>query len=74
MGFFLSLIIGIGLQILGYLLMPKPKQDRTKTSESNEPTAEAGKPIPVLFGTKMIKSPNTMWWGDKHFVKKKIKA
>lgn len=28
------------------------------------PTAEVGREIPVLFGTKFIKSANVVWYGD----------
>lgn len=30
----------------------------------DSPTAEAGRPIPVLFGTKEIKGVNCVWYGD----------
>lgn len=29
------------------------------------PTAESGKPIPVIFGTQKI-APNVFWWGNVH--------
>lgn len=28
------------------------------------PTAESGRPIPKLYGTKNITSPNVVWYGD----------
>lgn len=74
MGFFLQLIVGLALMVLSYLIMPKPKMDDKSITEAEDPTADAGRPIPVLFGTKTIKSPNCLWFGDKHYIKRKIKA
>ncbi len=28
------------------------------------PLAEEGTPVPVLFGTRRLKGPNVVWWGD----------
>jgi len=28
------------------------------------PTSEEGRPIPVLFGTRLLDSPNIVWWGE----------
>jgi len=30
----------------------------------NVPVAEAGKPIPVVFGRRFLRQPNVVWWGD----------
>ena len=62
----IQLIIGVGLQILGYLLMPKPKAQKPAAAKTmDNPVAEAGKPIPVLFGTDTIKELNFLWYGQK---------
>jgi len=43
----------------------KPQQQSVLPTEDLElPTAEAGKKIPVLFGTRDIKSPNLVWYGN----------
>lgn len=64
--FLIQLAIGVGLMIIGYLLMPKPKQPKPpSTSDLEDPTAEAGRPIPVIFGSLKLKSPNVIWYGDK---------
>lgn len=45
----------------------KPKTISEKPRELDEgsvPTAEVGKEIPVVFGTKDIKSANVVWYGD----------
>lgn len=28
------------------------------------PTAEPGRPVPVIFGTRLCKAPNVVWYGD----------
>lgn len=33
-------------------------------SEFQVPTAEVGREIPVLFGTRLLKGPNVVWYGD----------
>lgn len=48
-------------------IIPKPSQSNAKPpgfSEIDVPTAEEGREIPVLFGTKEIESPNVTWYGD----------
>lgn len=70
---FWNIIIGLALMIIGYILMPKPKQPKQEITELEGPTAEAGRPIGVLFGDKRIKSPNYLGWWDKTYVQKKEK-
>lgn len=43
-------------------------------SEYQVPTAEDGREIPVLFGTRDIPSPNIVWYGDfaSSAVRKKV--
>lgn len=73
MAFFLSLLIGVALMVVSYLLTPKPKQPQREIEQGEKPTAEAGRPVEVLFGTLTIKAPNCLWFGDKYYKKKKIK-
>jgi len=50
---------------LSYLLSPKPQSQKPPAvGEVKTPTAEEGREIPVLFGTRIIKSPNVVWYGD----------
>ena len=61
--------VQIGLFLLSlaitYLLMPKPQtQPPPGLGEVNVPTAEEGRELPVLFGTKELRGPNVVWWGD----------
>lgn len=56
------------------LLTPKPKKTKPDaTKDLEDPTAEAGRPIPVVFGTITVKGLNVVWFGDKrsHTYKKK---
>ncbi len=46
------------------VLAPKPKDPVPGDISSQLPTAEAGREIPVLFGTRIIAQPNVVWWGD----------
>lgn len=60
-----KLLIGLALNIIAYLLLPQPKAAKPDAARDPEaPTAEAGRPIPVIFGDVTIKSPNTLYYGD----------
>ena len=74
MSFLVQLLVGVALQILGFLLAPKPKAPKPPSvSDLEEPTAEAGRPIPVVFGSVTISSPNNLGWWDKAISTRKIK-
>ncbi|MER9680854.1 hypothetical protein NKJ23_16180 [Mesorhizobium sp. M0184] len=71
----INLIIGIALQALGYLLMPKSKSEKTdEVTDMDSPTAEGGRPIPVVFGEIEVTGVNIVWFGDKATTTRKIKA
>ena len=48
--------------VIAYNSIPSPQGPQAGTFEA--PTAEEGRPIPVLFGTRRISSANIVWWGD----------
>lgn len=74
MAWFISLLIGLAINILAYLIMPKPKKDKPEEAKDLEdPVAEAGMPIPVVFGTLTVKGLNILWFGDKKKVERKLK-
>ncbi len=50
--------------IAARVLAPKPASQVPGDISDHVPTAEAGKEIPVLFGTRIIGQPNVVWWGD----------
>lgn len=61
-----ALLIGLVLNVIAYLIMPKPKQAKPEAAKAmDDPTAEAGKPIPVVFGSIFIKDSNILWFGEK---------
>ena len=61
-----ALILGTAMMVLGYMLMPKPKQPKPpSTDDLKEPTTEAGRPIPVIFGSLTMSSPNLIGNWDK---------
>lgn len=46
-------------------LAPKPRAPKAAAIEDFQfPTAEEGRPIPVVFGTVDISGPNCLWYGD----------
>lgn len=70
-----QLLLGIGLQVIGFLLQGKikgPKPEEVKDLES--PTAEAGRAIPVVFGEYDINGLNVLWFGQKTTYNYKVKA
>lgn len=70
-----ELIIMIVAMILAYVLAPKPKGPKAATLyDFNIPTAEDGKPVPVIFGTVWISSFNVLWYGDLNTSPVKKKA
>jgi len=63
MWFFLGAIIVSA--IVSYAMMPKPEtQKPAGLGEFTVPTAEVGREIAVLFGTRKIDGPNVVWYGD----------
>lgn len=66
MNFLAWAVMAIVSSVISYVIAPKPPQaQRAETKDMDSPTAEAGKPIPVVFGTVMVKGVNTLWFGDK---------
>ena len=54
--------------VIGLILvatMPKPQAHPPQGLENiKAPTAEEGRAIPVVFGTRLIEGPNVVWYGD----------
>lgn len=60
-----QILAAIVLQVIAYALTPKPQGPRAPTVEDlDAPTAEEGRPIPVVFGTITVTGPNVLWYGD----------
>lgn len=59
--------------LLSAALAPKPPAPKAASlSDFSVPTAEEGRPIPVIFGTVVVKGANCVWYGD--LGKKAIKS
>jgi len=51
--------------VVAYATMPKPQsQPPAGLGDIKAPTAEEGREIPVLFGTRDLEGPNVVWYGD----------
>lgn len=73
--FFAQIAIAIAISIIAALLTPRPKTAKGAPARDLEnPTAEAGRPIPVVFGTVTVKGGNILWFGDKSIQTVKVRA
>ncbi len=67
------LIFAVIVVIAAVALQPKPPQlAPPELTELNIPTAEQGKPVPKVFGRRIVQSPNIVWYGDLGY--NKVKA
>ena len=58
--------IWFGLQVISYLFF-RPKgmdQENVTPGEVEATSVDAASPVPVLFGTRLISTPNCVWYGD----------
>lgn len=75
MAFWIILGAALVSVALNLLLAPKPKAPKPDAAKDLEdPTAEAGRPIPVVFGTVTVKGLNLLWFGEKSLKTSKVKA
>lgn len=70
----INIAISVTMMVIAYLIMPKPKQPKPEVRDLENPTADAGRPIPVIFGTKTVKGVNVMWYGEKTTRQYEVKA
>ena len=65
--FIARLVLGLLLSAIAYALSPRPKTETPRAAGLDDlsvPTAEEGRPIPVVFGTVLIRGANVVWAGD----------
>lgn len=56
--------------VLAFALQPKtPGVTPPNLNEISVPTAKQGKPIPKVFGRRIVQSPNIVWYGDMGYNK-----
>lgn len=61
--------------VITYALTPKPQQPSPAgLKEVRAPTAEEGRELPVVFGTREVDGPNVVWYGDIRLVPIKAKG
>lgn len=61
----IAIILAAAAAILSMVMTPPPIPPASASlSEFQVPTATAGRPIPVVFGTVLVKGPNVVWYGD----------
>ena len=86
-GFLVRLFAAVVLTAVSYALAPKPpappppqarQQQRTGSAlqEFDAPTADSGRPIPVIFGTAVVRAPNVLHYSEKNSteIQEKTKA
>lgn len=60
-----QILLFIVASLVQRLLAPKPPQPKPlELSDFELPTADEGRPIPVVFGTMIVRGPNVTWYGD----------
>lgn len=60
-----NLAVGLVISVIAYVLTPKPKPVKPEVQDLKEPTASAGRPMPVVFGTIRVTGVNVLWYGEK---------
>ena len=63
-GFDWLVYVLIGALVAGLAFAPRPPKDTITPGEIDMPTAEEGKELYVLFGTRDLRDPNVVWYGD----------
>lgn len=64
MPWFVWLIIAVALNVIAYLIAPKPKSQTPTVETITTPVVDAGIPIAVVFGSVTVQSPNILWYGE----------
>jgi len=67
-----QLLVWVVTSLISAALSPKPEKPKPGTLKGI-PLAGQGDPIPVLFGKRILKTPNCVWWGDLRTVPIKAK-
>lgn len=59
-----AIIVSVVLSLASVALMPRPKDTTPKRDFLKIPTAAAGDPLPVYFGTVWEKNPKVAYYGN----------
>lgn len=61
---FTAIAVLVIASLLSAVLAPRPPQPKPPAlGDFNVPTAEEGRPIPVVFGDVWVTGPNVLWYG-----------
>lgn len=71
---FAALLVAVALETVAYLLMPKPKKTSQAAQDIQFPTADASRPLPVVFGSMTITGTNILWYGEVSSQQRDVKA
>lgn len=67
------LIVFIAALFVAFAMAPKAVVPKPSSLEDmNIPTAEPGRPISVVFGKRLLKAPNVVWYGDMRYEKVEV--
>lgn len=65
MGYVAYLVVMLIVAAISYQsAMRAQRMSQATAGTIDAPTAEEGRPVPVLFGTRVMKAPNVVWYGD----------
>lgn len=65
MNFVFQLFLLVASYFISAALAPKPPVPKPAAlNDFDVPTAEQGRPVPVVFGTVTLTGPNVLWYGD----------
>ena len=59
------LVVIVVAALVSVALAPNPPEPKPAAlSDVDAPTAEEGRPIPVVFGSVLLRGSNVVWYGD----------
>jgi hypothetical protein len=62
----IALLIAVVVEVIAYAIIPKPAAPKPPAVQDEQtPTADASKPIPVIFGELTVNGTNVLWVGNK---------
>jgi hypothetical protein len=70
----IQLAVLIVATVISYLLRPEVKTEIPEVEDMENPTADAGRPIPVVFGTMQVTGLNVLWFGDKEYKEREVET
>jgi hypothetical protein len=72
-GFIVQMLFSMALSFLIGLLMRK-KQKKPEVGQMDIPNPDAKSPVPVCFGTNIVKQSNVIWYGNAKTTAVKTKS